>query len=257
MENIALTTLVVFILAMPGYVARSAYHSGNLTGAVLRRSIMNDLVWTIMIAMPIHAIGVFIVEHLHELWDLIPDINFEATFRLLTGEYGPESVLLTDLIGNVYQNSHYITAYVLFLLLLSLGLGLWLRKLVWELQLDLRFPHIFGFGNLWLYRLTGRNRLAATPRGEEVIPVVDALVDLGEKTRLYRGVVWDFTTDETGALQDILLIQALRGKFGEDTGKEEEFYWQEIPGDIFVLKYSNVLNLNITYLPLADQSSQT
>lgn len=114
MENIALTTLVVFILAIPGYVARSAYHSGNLTGAVLRRSITNDLVWTIMIAMPIHAIGVFIVEHLHELWDLIPDINFEATFRLLTGEYGPESVLLTDLIGNVYQNSHYITAYVLF-----------------------------------------------------------------------------------------------------------------------------------------------
>lgn len=90
-----------------------------------------------------------------------------------------------------------------------------------------------------------------------MIPVVDALVDLGEKTRLYRGVVWDFTTDETGALQDILLIQALRGKFGEDAGEEEEFYWQEIPGDIFVLKYSNVLNLNITYLPLADQSSQT
>jgi len=57
-----------------------------------------------------------------------------------------------------------------------------------------------------------------------------------------------------GGLQELFLISALRGKFRKGLGEVEEFYWQEIPGDRFVVNYSRVLNLNITYIQVPQNS---
>ena len=68
---------------------------------------------------------------------------------------------------------------------------------------------------------------------------------------LYRGLVSAFTTEENGALRDIVLTGAYRGKFTQPHGPFRHrpiFEWQEIePGDYLTLKYADLKNLNITY----------
>ena len=54
--------------------------------------------------------------------------------------------------------------------------------------------------------------------------------------------------DESGALREIVLIETLRGKFKESDEGKFEFYWETVPGNFFVIKYSGVKNLNITYV---------
>jgi len=68
--------------------------------------------------------------------------------------------------------------------------------------------------------------------GKDYLPYADVIVELGEKTRMYRGVISEFTTDETGTLKDI-------------------------PGDCLILKYSEIKNLNVTYVRLPSPSSLT
>ena len=252
MENLALTTILLLILALPGYVAQRLYHSGNLNKAVLPRNLTGDVTTAFLLSLPIHFVGIAIVEHLNHTWGVVPDINPEIVGRLIAGEYGPDSVLFPDLIDNGYQNIHWIIAYAFLITVLSSLGGLLTREVVWRKRLDLRYPNIFGFGSSWLYRLTGRDNLRGNPTGQEVIPIVDALVNLGDKTRLYRGIVSDFATDESGALREIFLVETVRGKFGLGENEEAEFYWEDIPGDTFVLKYPTVLNLNITYLTPPD-----
>jgi hypothetical protein len=82
------------------------------------------------------------------------------------------------------------------------------------------------------------------------------LEDGDGRARLYRGIVEGFTTEETGALRDILLTEVERGKFRKEPARDREFYWKAVtPGNLMVLKYSELQNINITYLLELPQSS--
>lgn len=253
MENLALTTILLLILALPGYLARRVYHSGNFNRAVLPQKLAKDLASAFILSLPLHFVAIFITEHLNEIWGLVPDIKFDYLFRIILGEFGQDSILLDKIIDNAYYHVHWIIGYFFSLLVISWGSGYFLRDIVWRNQLDLIYPNLFGFENPWIYRLTGRGGPGGGPNGMEFIPVVDALVNLGgERSRLYRGIVHDFVTDESGTLKEIYLIDAVRGVFWKNNEGEEVFDWEDIPGQTFVLKYETVLNLNITYLDQDD-----
>jgi hypothetical protein len=102
----------------------------------------------------------------------------------------------------------------------------------------------------WIYSILGRRQLEGV-LSEDVIVWVDALTneptEAPGKTRIYRGLVAGFTTDEKGSLRDLIVTAARRSKFREVDGRFE-FAWQKItPGDYFLIRYSEIKNLNITY----------
>jgi len=86
-----------------------------------------------------------------------------------------------------------------------------------------------------------------------------ALEEEAGKSLLYRGIAEGFTTEENGALRDILLTEVERGKFRKEPAKPPEFYWKPVtPGNLMVLKYAELQNVNITYLmELPPSSSPT
>ena len=87
------------------------------------------------------------------------------------------------------------------------------------------------------------------------IPIQEGMA----KSRLYRGIVEGFTTEDNGSLRDIFLTEVERGKFKKEPAQEPEFYWKPVtPGNLMVVKYSELQNLNITYLmELPPSSSRT
>lgn len=249
MGNIPLTTLLILLLSLPGYISRIFYFSGDLNKSILPTNIKDDIASSIIFSFPIHLIGIFFVEHLHYLFGVLPDINFKIILQIISGHLLDENEQSKNILDNLYSNIHWIISYFFLIILLAGGLGKLMNYLVWKLEMDLKFPSLFKFGNQWLYYLTGRgSQKTKKKENKEIIPIVDAMADLGEKTRLYRGVLFNFNTDNSGSLREIFLKLAVRGKFEEDTKtRKNVFYWEEIPGDIFILPYKSIINLNITY----------
>jgi hypothetical protein len=264
MNNIAFTTLVILILAVPGFIFRASYLSGPFTRQVLPANITDDIARGILWSLPFHAIGMYASACLQHTGVIQTTLNFETLARILSGIYRSEGEGFTDIIDRLYRNSTYITLYYLSVLLAALALGHASRKLVWSFKLDVHIPWLLRFRNPWIYDLMGRD-VPAPYKGAQVFAYIDALTNIAidgqeGKTRLYRGIVAGFTTEENGALRDIYLTEAQRGNFREDEGKKI-FEWRPVaPGNLFVLKYSELKNLNITYaspLPLNSTSPKT
>ena len=260
MSNIAFTTLVILLFATPGYIARSAYFSNSFSNEVLPRNLMDDIARAVFYSLPFHAVGIGILHHFQYLVAGV-DIDFTILFRLLSGDYGEDSAQVSSITQNIYTNLHKIGAYFTIIAILAFFAGRYLRHLVWKQEWDVKFPAVFGYRNKWVYTLFGRGKHG---KGESKVlfSYLDALVELGkENTRLYRGVIYEFTTDESGTLRDIVLIEALRGKFKAEIAGEEVnpaksgFYWEQIPGDFFILKYQEIKNMNITYVRTSSAES--
>jgi len=253
--NIAFTTLIILTLIVPGYVFWSVYNSGPFTRQVLPKNWTDDIARTFVWSLPFHLIGVTIVDHWVHAGLLKTDLNILLVFRLVSGNYETH---FSEIVRKFYINIHQVILYHVSLLLAAWFLGYALRRVVWDRQLDLKYPALFGYRNQWMYTLTGRGLVPLNQPGEFVLPYLDALVEIGDKTRLYRGVFYDFSADQTGAPTAIFLIEARRGRFRKVEGQADEFYWQPIPGDFFVLKFSEIKNLNISYYvetPPSDQPS--
>ena len=269
MTNIAFTSLVLLVLAFPGYIFLASYFSNEFTQQVLVKSWTDDLAKAILFSLPLHAVGVLIVECLQHHQIIHHTLDYEIAFRMLAGEFsgGGEDYThrFSAILGRLHDNSLYLLIYYGVILLTAWGLGHVCRYVIWEYALDVRFPTVFGFRSKWLYTIMGRGQLEGVTPSDTMV-WVDALTDeptdMPGKTRIYRGVVAGFSTDEKGALRDLLLTRARRSKFKKDEGRspEYEFAWQSItPGDYLLLKYDEIKNLNITYLDakVAGQGEQS
>lgn len=244
MDNLALTTLVIILLSVPGHVFRVSYNAGRFTQRILPDDITQDILKALIYAFPFHLIGIATIDHLVHAQIIKTELNSQILGRLLTAEYGSEFKLVIDAL---YHSAHQITVYLLSLTVLAWLIGSASRQMVWYGELDVCLPTLFGYGNRWMYAFTGRGRVFPK-KGEIVLPYIDALVDVCGKCKLYRGVFYDFSADENGEPLTIFLIAAHRGKFREEKGKQGEFYWVPIrPGDVFMIKYEEIKNLNVSY----------
>jgi hypothetical protein len=244
--NIAFATLVILLLATPGYIARAAYLTEDFTRDALSESnLTNEIVQAVIYSIPFHFVAVTFLPHVPLPWRIAAPVNFDVLFRLLAGEYGVDGKEFSRITSNLYEYVNQIALYFVFLGVLALACGVLLRNIVWTYRLDVRVPTLFRYRNRWLYLLSGRERLDLVG---DYVSVVDALYEQGGKTQLYRGAVTGFNSNAEGELEDIYLEDTVRGVFiPEESG--ERFEWHDIPGDTFVLKYSEIKNLNISFLP--------
>lgn len=254
MTNIAFTSLLFLLLAFPGYIFLASYFSNEFTSQVLARSWTDDLAKAIIFSLPLHIVGILVVEGLQHYNFIHHALNPEIAFRLLAGEFSNTgsdyNYRFAEVLDRLYQSKVLLLTYYALILFAALGFGHLFRLIVWELELDVRFPRILGFKNHWIYSILGRGKIEGVA-SKDIIVWVDALTgeptEEAGKTRIYRGLVAAFTTDEKGVLRDLIITAARRSKFKKVEGRTE-FSWQKIdPGDYFLLRYSDIKNLNITY----------
>lgn len=130
----------------------------------------------------------------------------------------------------------------------------WLvRRLDWDIQFKL-----LRFKNQWYYVFNGdilkykkyRALNFINPdegrNGEIMMAYADILVNEAGGTQLYSGIIMDYDLDnnDNSSLEKIYLIDAHRHKRNPHQKKP-------IPGQIFVILNSNILNINLTYIPSA------
>jgi len=152
-----------------------------------------------------------------------------------------------------YDQVLYTFYYAVYCVALAALLGLLLYKLVRFFKLDLRIP-AFRFANQWHYYFRGEilktNDFKGSSRGKVISTEVDVMLkDNNGKSNLFSGLLTQYTINANHQLETIYLTGATR--FSQTSQRVKP-----IPGDIFIIPYETIQNLNIRYNFLTTQKKE-
>lgn len=131
--------------------------------------------------------------------------------------------------------------YIIFLSFLAYFVGNFFRYLIIKFNLDKRFSWL-RFDNYWYYFFKAFDFNQIEPDLLEIV----ATVNLGEETYLYKGILEDYTLDRYGDLDKLIISSACR----RDIKNDEDDIFYPIEGDYFLLKYTEILNMNVFFINL-------
>ena len=247
MPSIAFLSLIYLLLAVPGFLYRSFYHSGEFTRNLLPRSWTDEIGKAILYAVPFHALWIAIFQWCQHLGVFHYSMSLETFVRLMAAEYADSDHSFHSIIVRIYENMAYVTSYYLAVLITAVMAGIMFRKIVWDRELDVKQPWL-RYRSEWLYKVMGRGALKDVPF-KDTEAWIDILSEqetsVPGRAMLYRGLAAGYTTEDNGALRDLILTDVKRTD-GEknDVG---EVRWRRVPGRFFVMSYNKVQNMNITY----------
>lgn len=250
--NIALSTIVLFFLLIPGILFRRFYYSEEFSREYFKSTFFEVFISTIIPSLIFQLIWFFVArligQHidLNILSDLVSAKPLEETF------------------SNVQNNSLKILGYNLSLFLFSGISGYYWKQIIRNNKWDRRFK-IFRYQNSWHYILKGeffdfpRAEIALETDEVEDIELVfiDAIVQIGGESYLYDGILVDYELRSDGGLETISLKNAQRRKLSDDSTIDEDGAksdnsdkYYPIIGHILLIKYAELKNLNFAYLRL-------
>lgn len=239
--NIAFPTLLILLFLLPGFIFTLAFYKTDEPLSYL------PLTYKVIISLS----AAFLI-HMLFLWLLskFSSYNYNVP-EMLVLIAGNQSTLFDSTVKSISSNEiKNIGLYLVITYLLSYMLGKLINYTFIQLKLD-RFK-IFRFDNPWYYLFKGYDLEYINQNGFVII-IISAIMEVAGQGYLYRGELEDFYFDKDGGLDRLVLRNASRRKIEDDkTPKnspiEKRFY--PIDGVYFVLKYSQIKNLNVQFLEL-------
>lgn len=249
--SLAFSAVLIFLIFAPGAILRRSYLSGRFSKKFIYSTPVDELVWAIVPGALLHLAMIY---GLHTFTAY--RIDFTTLGFLLVG--ARDDAHVARAFAALNRDLWLITRYNLFLWFVAALLGHGFRLLVWLLHLDKRFETL-RFNNEWYYLLTGelikgRHSILRLEADRIDYVWIDVLVETHAGSILYSGILVDFYLSRTGGLESLYLTQTARRRLASaqeaPSPKPQKYY--EIPGDLFVIKYAQVANLNITYVTLEE-----
>ncbi|OYD44326.1 hypothetical protein CHU00_17610 [Sphingobacterium cellulitidis] len=122
-------------------------------------------------------------------------------------------------------------------------------NLIRKFKLDVLTP-VLKFDSEWKYLFRDDKRVFDDESASNYRTFDSAQVDLLVKdstgdSYLYSGVLFNYKTNKDGSLENISLLETKRYK---KTKANNDTVIKDIPGHIVIVPYSNILNMNITYM---------
>lgn len=249
--NVALPALIVFLVLLPGFIFRVRLKRAERTsldfspfGQVAAEAVL----W----ALVVHLVWLSIAF-------LCCDRRFEPVVLMKLLSSAPASQIEAALA--VGEQFRWIAAYFCTLLFASYAVPAALRSAISRFRLDRGsspFGLLFRFHDApWYYLLSGAD--FEQDEAPDLI-VVSAIVAVGKDAVLYVGILDEFRVDPDGQLDRVVLQGVSRRPIAKDkpgsgaeAGVRERFY--AVDGDSFVLRYSEMITLNIQYVKLTAQTS--
>ncbi|MHA4844166.1 hypothetical protein ACX0G7_08380 [Flavitalea antarctica] len=263
--SLAVGFLIIFLLAVPGIVFRVTYLSSPYSKRNINTTTLEEIYSSLIPAFIFHSISVLVLAGLGYI------INFQFIFNLLVANTSAKDInKLNDYLFSflVYM---FINTVVNFLA------ALFLRKLVLRYNVYRKFP-VLAIYNKWYDILKPKSKAA-----EPISVWLDVLLETRNDTLIYRGFLTDFWLDKDGGIKELHMEDVRRRVLSKDEKAEGlDFYqtpdaeinppdnktqpaisetiifesgiteeiderYYHIPGEIFIIKYADVKNMNITY----------
>jgi hypothetical protein len=230
------------------------------------RSITDELAYSVIIAVGLHVLWLYGASWFGN------HVDERTLLTLLTGNFGKDNEFFAETARIVGDSKGRIAGYFMSLYGGSAILGGTGHWVVRKLRLD-HDAAVLRFENRWYYLLTGevlgfadqeeRDESGKLPDGV----FASAVIEQGKDCFLYWGLVKDFSFDENGALDRIVLSLAYRRPFERDRSsprdpdaaiddplEDNRFY--EIHGDFLVIQYAAIKTLNLDYFWIEEDKAE-
>jgi len=247
--NVALPALVVFILLLPGFIARSGLKRAerlSLDYSPFGQVVSEAVVW----AAGLHIVWVLGIQAL-------TPFAFRADVALKLLSANPESQARA--LEAVAAQAPSVTAYLASLIAFAYLGPLAVRRFISMARLDRAGAPLSGLFRFsaapWYYLLSGAD--FKKDESPDLISI-SAIVNVAGAPYLYTGILDDYFLDPDGRLDRLILEQVMRRPLRKDKrpgrpeANGERFY--AIDGDYFVLRYAEAITLNVEYIKLAEDA---
>lgn len=234
--NIALGTIILFLLFTPGITFRAAFNFGPLTKKYSKTSAIDDFIWALIPGAVIQLGAAYILNTFH-WWGYSIDFVSLGEVLLATEKALETFKVIEDKLGE-------IILYNCALILSGALLGWGLRALIRITKLDRKWKAV-RFNNEWWYILRGEfiDFKKFKKLGIKSIAdcYIDCLVKVDNVYYIYTGYIDTFYLTKDGGLESIVLTEVERAIFPVKAA----YKFEEIDSHLFVLKYSEIINLNV------------
>ncbi|TAE26872.1 MAG: hypothetical protein EAZ91_17060 [Cytophagales bacterium] len=248
--NFLFATVLVLLLVSPGLAFFRAYYSDVFSIRYSRLTVTDQLFRSVVPGLTVQLIAFWCIGQFTPYYVRLDLIGF-----LLLG--AKEDNTLRTSFDNLAVHLAPIIAYHVGLLMLGALLGWGFRRLVRRTKADRRFRAL-RFDNAWHYLLTGEILEMSDQKSHSTIQLkeashisyvlLDILIKLEQGNTLYSGILERYELGEAGNLDALYLTGAHRKQLLTGTGDEPtEVRYYPVDGDLLVIPYAQVLNMNITY----------
>jgi hypothetical protein len=241
--NIALSAVVISILLIPPVIFYLSLYLGNFPRPTPKFSLFEGILASAVVSLLIHTIAILFIP---------TEIRFDILIKVLGGD-------LKNL-ENIIHNSEFKKAikdfalYNATLIVIMFLLGRGLRLILQFRDLHAR-NELYNLYNKWWYFFNGFHADIA----DFDLVFIDAVMDTADGTMIYSGFLVHFETKD-GQLDRIYLQDTIRREFKRHADMNNTHLINEagapvqIPGKTFSLKYENVINLNVNFILLDENT---
>ena len=239
--NFALPAILLFLIVLPGFLFRTRFKRAEQTSldySPFGRVVAEGFLW----AFALHLVWVTIAHGFGQ------SVHPATLVGLLSSS--PE--LQAEAARDVSASASPLVVYFATLYAFATLLPTALRAAISHWRLDrseARLSGLFRFNDApWYYLLTGAD---FEPDEEPDYIAVAAIVDVAGTAYLYVGILADFFFGPDGQLDRMVLESVARRPMARDKGDADEDRFYDVEGDYFVIRYAEVITLNVKYFKLA------
>lgn len=243
--NIAFTTILLFIILAPGFIARGAYNSSKLSINDTNKNLVNELTWSIIPSLTLHILFIAIIHNFSYYF-----IDFQQLGNLILGVTTFNNV--EESFKQIGDFKYAIFSYNLILFTFSFLIGYGFREIIRYFSID-RKVRYFRFTNKWHYIFSGEclDFEDIPDRYEEITDkIINVLCKVNGKSILYSGEFFNYYIDSKGDLEAVHLRNPIRRDLDKDTGNDEDYY--VIASRYLVIPNSDIININFRYFSLEE-----
>jgi hypothetical protein len=162
--------------------------------------------------------------------------------------------------------------YIIYSVWMGCFVGYILRKGIEKVGLDIKYSRLAS-SSPWHYILRGKGMNITNKNKPLIYTQIDALIDTGQGSFIYTGVLEKYFLNTDGYIDKIVLKRVRRRNLNEDFldqgnqpaqnpgqdpqgASDSKYYW--MPGTYFVIYGKTIRNINITFyqLELDDENNQ-
>lgn len=242
--NVALGSIILFLVLLPGIVFRNGYLSSIFSRKVIDRNPLDDIFFAIVPAIVFHLIWLLIVNS-GIICFLNVQVDLEFLLKLTASD---EKIQYTPISQFVFE----IFIYNISLIGTAFLAGHFCRWLVRQFKWD-RTTRLFRFSNKWHYVFSGEilDFPDIPDTSDDVDHIhIDILSDVSGKMIIYSGEYLTHSLNSEGELDSITLRHPSKKEFNSNSD------FIDIPSKFFFIPYSTVKNLNVRYFAVEEATEE-
>ena len=238
MSGLALSSLLLLCLVIPGFVFQYRYYRGAAsswkTSSTIDTNVPRALLLAVLFCVPAHTLWTSAIN-LSAPYTYLGAINYSDLFALMQGNaLTADSLLFEQLETSLaWKFSAYILTQTAAAYLMGNWIAIKADDIGWSKKVALSSP-----SGLW-------HRLLRYPEDNPDGIIVSLTVTLGGTTYLYYGLLSEYFADpDSGKLTRVVLEGAVRVKIGPPKKGEKPY---DIPGEYFIVECDRVETVDIDY----------